>query len=187
MELSRSLTIELQRMPSWAKNILIVVGASIVLGLFANLAIPLPFTPVALVTQSGVVLLLAALLGSKRAPAAVALFLAQGAMGLPVFANGAGGFVKLIGPSGGYLLGYFVAAYVTAKIIEMSEERSLTNALVALTVGTLIILCAGGAWLASYVGASQAFVMGILPFLLGDLFKVAAILKILHWMGWGRP
>ncbi len=186
MELSRSLTIELQKMPAWAKHVLLVVGASIILGLFANVSIPLWFTPVPIATQSGVVILLAALLGSKRAPAAVALFLAQGAVGLPVFANGTGGFVKLIGPTGGYFLGYLAAAYITAKIIEMSPERTLKNALVAMIVGAGLILTIGAGWLASFVGVKQAFVMGILPFLAGDALKIAVGAKILHWMGWSK-
>jgi biotin transport system substrate-specific component len=186
MAFARTLALELQKMPTWAKNILIVSGASIVLGLFAHVAIPLPFTPVPIVTQDSVILLMAVLLGPKRAAASVAAFLAQGALGLPVFANGAGGLAVFMGPRGGYLIGYLAAAFVVAKLVEVLKKKTILNAFYALLAGQFILFALGAAWLSTYVGFTQAIVLGIVPFLIGDAIKTVAILKILQWIGWDK-
>src|ERR1700674_1128563 len=101
----KTLVIREEKIFSFLSSATLVILSSILIGLFAKVSIPLPFTPVPLATQSGVVLILAVLLGSKRAFAAVLLFLMQGAAGLPVFIKGAG-IAYLIGPTGGYLIGY---------------------------------------------------------------------------------
>lgn len=186
MELTKNLALELQKLPAWAKNILIVAGASILLGLFAHLAIPLPFTPVPIATQSAVVLLMGVLLGQKRSVAAVAAFLAQAAIGFPVLATGASGVAVLVGPTAGYLFGYLAAAFIVATIIDLSKERSLKSACFAMIVGSIVIFACGAAWLATFVGIKQAIVLGVLPFLIGDALKVAVLLKLLQWLGWNK-
>src|SRR2546423_1806286 len=97
---------------NWIQDVAVVIGASIIIALFAPVAIPLPFTPVPIATQVHVILLLSCFLGSRRAALTVMTFLIQGAMGLPVFAGGAAGIMVLAGPRGGYLLGYLAAAFV---------------------------------------------------------------------------
>lgn len=186
MALARALVIELQKMPLWAKNILIVSAASIILGLFAQVAIPLPFTPVPLITQDALVLLMAALLGPKRAVASVAAFLAQGAMGFPVFARGGSGLLYMAGPTGGYLVGYLLAAFVVASLIELFKTRSIWNTLYAMVAGQIAIYACGVAWLSTFVGFSQAILLGVVPFLLGSALKIGFGLKLLHWIGWER-
>jgi biotin transport system substrate-specific component len=186
MTISKAIVHELHKMPLWAKNTLIIVGASLILALLGRLAIPLPFTPVPLILQGSAVLLLGVLLGSKRAASAVALLLAQAAIGLPVLSAGAVGLAKFMGPTGGYIIGFLVAAYTVGKIIELQSKRTLANAFFAMCVGQVIIFTLGAAWLSTFVGFQQAILLGIVPFILGDLIKMAAGLKILQWMKWDK-
>src|SRR5438132_729237 len=97
----RSISMAFEKAPTWVRNTLLILGSSLVLGLFANVAIPLPFTPVPIATQPAIVLMLGVLLGSKRALAAVGAFLGQAAFGLPVLAGGVGGIAKFAGPTAG--------------------------------------------------------------------------------------
>lgn len=179
-----TLTIALKKVPSWAKNALFVVGASLLIGLSAHLSVPLPFTPVSIVIQNGVILLLAVFLGSRRAPASVALFLAQGMMGFPVFANGAAGIHYLLGPKGGYYFGYFIAAFLVGWIVERGREKTLLKAFIAMGVGALTIFLFGAAWLATFIGIEKAILLGVLPFLIGDFCKLVVSLKVLQWFRW---
>ena len=186
MALAKVLAVELQKMPNWAKNVLIISGASILLGLLAHVSIPLPFTPVPITLQGSVILLMSVLLGPKRAVATVAAFLAQGAMGFPVFANGAGGLSYFLGSTGGYLLGYLPASFVAAYLVERFETRSIRNALVALVAGNIVLFACGAAWLSTFLGLEKAILLGVVPFLLGDAIKIGLGLKILQWLGWGK-
>lgn len=164
---------------SWAKDALVVLGASVIIALFAPISIHLPFSPVPIATQGHVILLLAVLLGSKRSAMAVMTYLAQGAAGLPVFSGGKAGLLCLAGPTGGYLLGYVVAAYVTGLLIERSAKRTPGRALMAMSVGNLVIYLFGLSWLSQYIGLSSAFTLGMLPFLIGDSLKLLAGVRIL--------
>lgn len=184
MAIARTRNAELVKIPEWAKNTVLIVGASLLLGLSTHLAIPLPFTPVPLVTRVTIVLLLGVLLGSKRAPLAVALFLLQGALGLPVFLNGPTGLAAFAGPTAGYLFGYVIAAHVVGKIVEINKERTLMRAFLAMAVGNGIVLALGSAWLSTLVGLQKALWLGVAPFLIGDLIKLTLAAKILKWMGW---
>lgn len=169
---------------SAARDFALVLLASIIICLSGQVSIPLWFTPVPLATQNSTVLLMAALLGARRGGAATFIFLVQGAMGLPVFSTGAAGFAKFLGPTGGYLMGYLIAAFVVGYIAE--KRKSIASAAVALAVGNLIIYLCGASFLAKFVGLSKAATLGILPFLLGDLIKILASLKILQWAGWSK-
>lgn len=164
---------------SWLQDALMILGASVIIALFAPISIHLPFTPVPIATQVHVILLLAVLMGSKRSALAVMTYLAQGAVGLPVFAGGKGGILCLAGPTGGYLLGYVAAAYVTGLLIERSSRKTLGSALMAMGVGNLIIYLFGLGWLSQFVGLSSAFTLGMLPFLFGDALKLLAGVRIL--------
>jgi biotin transport system substrate-specific component len=164
---------------SWLKNIALVLGASILIGLFAPIAIHLPFTPIPIATQAHVVLLLSCILGCKRASMAVLAFLCQGAMGLPVFAGGMAGIAILAGPKGGYLLGYLAAAFVTGFLMERMGNRTSSKAFAAMGLGNLVIYFFGLPWLSRFVGWEGAFLLGMLPFLIGDLLKLVLATKLL--------
>ncbi len=157
---------------SWLKEAAVVLGASIIIALFAPVSIRLPFSPIAIAVQAHVVLLLSCLLGSKRASLAVMTYLFQGAIGLPVFACGGAGIAYLAGPSGGYLLGYLAAAFVTGFMMERMRNRTPSKAFAAMGLGNLIVYLFGLPWLARYIGWQNAVVFGMLPYLFLDLVKL---------------
>lgn len=146
---------------------LVVFFASLLIALFGSVSIPLWFTPIPIATQNMVIFMLAATLGGRRAFAAVSLFLMQGAMGLPVFANGAAGLGILMGPRGGYLIGYAAATFLVGYLIEKKWHP-----LAAFGAGALTIFAFGAAYLSSFVGLEKAFTLGVAPFLFGDFLKV---------------
>ena len=153
------------------KEISLIVGCSLLLGLLGKVMIPLPFTPVPLALRSQLVLLMAVVLGPRRAVLAVLGFLVQGAVGMPVFTNGSAGLGAMIGPNGGYLVGYVAAAMAAGWL----AKRSLGLALLA---GTAVIYLFGAAYLSTFVGAQNALMMGVVPFLIGDALKIALNWKI---------
>lgn len=163
----------------WLKEITVILLASFIIALFAPIAIRLPFTPVPIGTQGHVVLLIGALLGSRRGSLAVLTYLLQGAMGLPIFASGNSGLLYLAGPTGGYLLGYVAAAFLTGLLIEQMQNRSAAKIFAALGAGNLVLYVFGLPWLSRFVGWHAAFTLGMLPFLIGDLFKLIIVSKVL--------
>ncbi len=134
----------------------------------------MPFSPVPVTGQTLAVLTLAMLLGSARGAACVAAYLAQGLAGFPVFAAGLGGFAHLLGPTGGYLLGFAFGAYVAGRLAERGWSRTLGRSAAALSAGTAVIFAVGYGWLALFVGPAQALALGVAPFLTGAGLKIAA-------------
>ena len=151
-----------------------VVIASLLLSLAGPLAIPLPFTPVPLALAPHLCLFLALTLGKTRASLVVLGYLLQGAMGLPVFALGASGVLHLIGPRGGYLIGYLAATYLTGYLVE--KNRSTRCVALSLIAGNAVIYLFGAAQLSLFFGVSSACTLGVLPFLAGDGLKIVALL-----------
>jgi biotin transport system substrate-specific component len=137
---------------------------------------------VPIATQNSVVLLLAVLLGPRKGAAAVLAFLVQGALGWPVFAGGIGGAAVLLGPRGGYLIGYLVAAYAVGALIEKAQEKTAAKTFLALAAGTGIIYVLGAGYLSLFVGAEKALFLGVAPFILGDVLKTLCGMKILNWI-----
>lgn len=162
----------------FACDLMKILGCSIVIGLFAKISIPLPFTPVPLATQPHVILLLALVLGSKRAALATAAFVLEGAMGLPVFAGGKSGLLALAGPTGGYILGYIAAAYIAGFVFEKAREKTIKTAFLSMAAGNLAIYAFGVGYLSTFVGFKSAIALGMLPFLLGDALKLLASSKL---------
>lgn len=168
-----SLSIPLEREPSLFREIALTLGANLSIALLAKGALFLPFSPVPLALQVSWVLLLAAHLEKRHAMGAILLFLLEGALGLPVFAGGLGGLPILLGPRGGYLLGYAVATWVTATWRE--KQGSLP---MALFLGNLTVYLCGWSQLSLFIGGANALLVGILPFLAGDLLKLIAGQKL---------
>lgn len=158
---------------SLAKQAGIVIGASAVIAVCARLVLPLPFTPVPLTLANFGVLLVGLALGSKRGFAAAALYLAWGAMGLPVFSPaGVGGVAQLLGPTGGYLLAYPVVAFAAGWLSERGVASFGRN-IVAGSAAEIILFSAGIAWLAVVTRSWQrALAFGLLPFLFAEVVKV---------------
>jgi biotin transport system substrate-specific component len=136
------------------------------------IVIPLPFSPVPIALQSGFVILAGLLLPLRWAVASVGGYLLLGAVGLPLFAGGTGGLGHVLGPTGGYLLGYLPAVAITAVLAGDSPWR---NGLAG-AVGSLVVYAVGVPWLGVVQGLSvlQAVSLGMLPFLIGDALKVVA-------------
>ncbi|MGB9890072.1 MAG: biotin transporter BioY [Anaerolineae bacterium] len=151
---------------------LLIGGGSVWVGLMAQIAIPLPFTPVPITGQTFGVLLVGALLGSRRGALALGLYLLEGIAGLPVFAGGSGGLARLLGPTGGYLVGFVAAAAVTGWLCERGGDRRVLTAVLAMLAGNLVIYLFGLPWLACLVGPERALIMGLWPFIPGDLLKL---------------
>jgi len=156
-----------------------VLGGSLLLALCAQIRIPLPFTPVPITGQTFAVLLLPVMLGGWRGPAAVAVYLAQGALGLPFFAGGAGGVAALAGPTGGYLFGFLVAAVVIA-VLAGHRGGGRARIALAMVAGNVVIYLCGVPWLARFVdgGLAAAIALGMTPFLIGDAIKLIAALIV---------
>ena len=167
------------------KDVLLVVGFNVLLILSAHVSIPLWFTPVPITLQTFVVMLAAATLGSRRGTMVMLLYLAEGAVGLPVFAVGGGWAYLIAGPTAGYLWSYPIAAFVVGFLAERGLDRRFLTSVIAMLAGTLIIYALGVGWLAAilHIGLSKAFVLGMLPFIPGDLLKVviAALLLPTAW------
>ena len=152
---------------------LISLMGSFFIGLFANIKIYLPFTIVPIVLQMQMVFLLVFLLGRKKAVLSVIFFLIQGGMGLPVFSGGFG----LFGPTGGYLVGYLVAAFVIGEMVKGS--RSYLKGFIAICVGTFVVYILGFLVLSFYLGVEKAFILGVLPFIPIDILKNLFLVKLL--------
>lgn len=172
--------------PSWLRSVGIVVGGSLLLALCAHVSVPLWFTPVPLSLQPFGVLLLGLLLAPGMAAATVVAYLAEGAAGLPVFApSPVNGIAHLLGPTGGYLMAYPVAA-VLISFLWRRTGRGFAMALVSAALGDLLILASGAMWLAAsnHAALNAALSAGMLAFLPGDALKVAAAAGIAA--GWQR-
>ncbi len=157
----------------WLKQLAVVVGGSAVIAVCARLVFPLPFTPVPLTLANFGVLLVGLSLGSKRGFASAALYLAWGAVGMPVFSPaGVGGLAQLLGPTGGYLLAYPVVAFVAGWLAE-SGSISFSRNLAAGIVAELLLFASGIAWLRIMTGSWQrAVAFGLAPFIFAEVLKV---------------
>ena len=148
---------------SQLRDVLLVTMASILLAFSGKISFTLPFTPVPIAIQNNAILLVGLLLGARRGFYAVALLLFQALIGLPVLSAGATvGLARFLGPTGGYLIGYAISAYVAGRIYEKK------GALFALTAGLLTQYTIGGLWLGNFVGFANAITCGVVPFILGD-------------------
>jgi biotin transport system substrate-specific component len=162
----------------WLRTAGIILGGSMFAAVCSRVALPLWFTPVPLTLQPFAVLLIGLLLTPRLAAATLGAFLAEGAMGLPVFAPGVSlslGMAHLLGPTGGFLLAYPVAAILISFLWRRSA-RSFPSGLIAAALGDLLILACGALWLAAvaHISFLTAVSMAVLPFLPGDALKVTA-------------
>jgi len=162
-----------ERIFEGTRQVALVVGGSLVVALCARITIPLPFTPVPLTVQNFGVLLVGLLLGSRRGFAALALYLAEGAMGMPVFSpTGAGGIAQLLGPTGGFLLAYPLVAWLAGFVMEHGR-KSFARAALGGLLGELLLFTGGLTWLAVLThSVAQAFRWGLYWFVFAEVIKV---------------
>jgi len=169
----------------WAQQIAIVVGASLFVALCARVTLPLPFTPVPLTLQNFGVLLVGLTLGSRRGFAALALYLVEGAVGMPVFnPAGLGGVAQLLGPTGGYLLAYPFVAALAGWIMERGR-KTFARAAVAGLLAEVVLFASGISWLAVLTHSfAQAVRFGLYWFVFAEVIKVMSAAGIAA--GWYR-
>jgi biotin transport system substrate-specific component len=161
--------------PAVRAIVLALIG-TVLLTLSAKIQVP--FWPVPMTMQTFVVLVLGMAYGWRLAGATVLLYLAQGAIGLPVFAAG-GGIAYFAGPTAGYLVGFLLAAVAVGWLAEHGWDRSPLRTLAAMLIGTVIIFACGIAWLSTLIGVARAVGAGLVPFLLGEAVKIALATAIL--------
>ncbi len=173
---------------TWFYDSFLVLGGSFLITLSAQIAIPLPFSPVPITGQTFAVLVVGMLLGRLRGTAAILVYLAEGSLGLPVFAGGVAGIAKIAGPTGGYLVSFLPAAYLVGYLAEKGWDRRIFTTFLAMILGNVIIFGFGALWLARFVGLDQALSLGVLPFLAGDVVKIGLAAFILPgaWKLLGR-
>ena len=153
------------------------VAGSLLVAVCAHISVPLLFTPVPLTLQTFAVLLLGLTLAPATAFAALALYLIEGAAGLPVFSpHGPGGLLQLMGPTGGYLLSYPFVAALTSLLARRVGRASFTSYALSAAAGSLLILALGALWFSvlTHLPFTTALKMTVWPFLPGDALKVCA-------------
>ena len=167
------------------KTIIAAVMATALVAICAHIAVPLGFTPIPVTMQTFAVLLLGLLFSPGAAFACLALYLVEGAFGLPVFSpHGPGGIAQLLGPSGGYLLSYPFAAAL-ASLLYRRGRRRFVDAIAAAGLASVLILAAGASWLGllGHLRFSVIFAQSIAPFLFGDAVKVVAATACVSLLG----
>ncbi|HMX17726.1 MAG TPA: biotin transporter BioY [Anaerolineales bacterium] len=163
------------RTATWLRDLLLIVFGSLFVAALAQVEIPLPFTPVPITGQTFGVLIIGAAMGSRRGAMSLALYLAEGIVGLPFFAGGAHGLSVVVGATGGYLIGFIAAAYIIGLLAERGLERNARTSFIPFLVGTTIIYAFGITWLSILLGSfSKAIALGMVPFLIGDVIKLLA-------------
>jgi biotin transport system substrate-specific component len=156
-----------------AAQIAIVVSASLFVALCARIYIPLPGTPVPLTVQNLGVLLVGLTLGSRRGFAALALYLAEGAMGMPVFSpGGLVGIAHIVGPTGGYLIAYPFVAALTGYIFGRGKP-AFSRAVMACVAGEILLFTFGISWLYVYTHSfAKALSFGLYWFIFAEILKI---------------
>lgn len=167
--------------------VLVAAGAALT-ALLAQVAVPL--YPVPITGQTLAVLLVGATLGAARGAISLALYAVLGVVGLPVFSDYASGVDVVLGPTGGYIVGFIVSAALVGWLSERAWERQILKALATFAVGTLVVFAVGLPWLAVALGLDlmQTLNGGLFPFLIGGAIKalIAAGLLPLAWWGADR-
>ena len=158
-------------------QLLSVLFVTVLTASAAQLSFPLPFTPVPFTIQPMIVLVGAAVLGSRLGALAQIVYLMLGIAGLPVFAFSPElpqGVARLLGPTGGYLMAYPIAAYVTGCLAERGLDRHYLTSILAMSVGLSVIFLGGVLWIARAAGLETALATGLYPFIIVDIVKVVA-------------
>lgn len=165
------------------RSVSLVVAFSLLTALAAQIVIPVG--PVPITAQTFAVLLTGALLGSRLGAMAMIVYLIEGASGLPFFYGGHGGIAHLLGPTGGYLVAFPAGAFITGAFAENGWDKRFSTAVVAMAVGSALILLAGWAWFAALMHAplAAAFQVSVAPHIIGDIVKILLAAAVLP-TGW---
>jgi biotin transport system substrate-specific component len=161
---------------SLVTDIALVVGFAALTAAAAQLTFHLPFTPVPITGQTFAVLASGTVLGIKRGGLSQLLYVLVGALGAPVYAAGAGGWAAATGATGGYLIGFVLAAALVGALADRRQDRSLLTSIPAMLAGSAVVYAIGVPWLAWKLGVSgtKAVELGMAPVLIGDAVKLLA-------------
>lgn len=156
----------------WVRSVGLVLGFSLLMALSAQIVIPIGAVPIT--GQTFVVLLTGALLGSRLGAITMIVYLVEGVSGLPFFFGGSSGFGHLLGPTGGYLVAFPAAAFITGAFAEHDWDRRFPSAVAAMAIGSLVITLSGWAWYAILTNSSMmvVFKYTVLPLIPGDIIKI---------------
>jgi biotin transport system substrate-specific component len=171
----------------WLRSVILAVAGSLLVALCAKIKVDIG--PVPLTMQTLAVLTIGAAYGSRLGAATMLLYLAEGAAGLPVFAGSPiFGLTHILGPTGGYLMSYPIAAALVGFLAERGFDRSIPRMLAATLLGSAVILVLGVLWLSTFLGMEKAVAVGLMPFIIGDIIKatLAALAFPLAWKLVGR-
>jgi biotin transport system substrate-specific component len=170
---------------SAAGTAVLVLAGALFVALTAQVRIPLGFTPVPITGQTLGVLLVGGALGARRGVASIVLYLLIGFVGFPVFTNGAHGIAQLWGATGGYLVGFVVAAAIAGRLADIGGDRRIPPAVLGMAIASLVIYVFGllGLMIVLGVGPGRALELGLYPFVVGDVLKavLAALLLPAAW------
>jgi len=167
----------------WTRSVSLVVAFSLLTALAAQIVIPIG--PVPITGQTFAVLLTGALLGSRLGAMAMIVYLIEGASGLPFFYGGSSGIAHLLGPTGGYLVAFPAGAFITGAFAENGWDKRFFTAVVAMAVGSIVILLAGWAWFSvlTHTPPLAAFKVSVAPHIVGDIIKILLAAAVLP-TGW---
>lgn len=174
------------------RHVGLIVAGALLIFLTARISVVLPGNPVPFTMQNFGILVVGGALGLRRGGVAAILYVLLGVVGLPFFAEGRGGLTVIWGATGGYLVGFIVAAALVGRLAELGWDRRLGGAIGATALGTIVIYAIGVPWLAVVVGlsAGDAIATGLVPFLLGDILKLlaaAVVFPAAWWVVGRRP
>jgi biotin transport system substrate-specific component len=163
------------------RDVVLVVGAALFTAICAQISIPVPGSPVPVTGQTFAVLVAGAALGANRGAASMLLYMALGLIGLPVYSDGESGFQVIWGATGGYIVGFILAAYVIGRLAEARYDRAPVKALPVFAMGSILVFAIGVPWLAVAADLSlvRAIELGFVPFILGGIVKAAAAAAVL--------
>ena len=167
----------------WTRSVSLAVVFSLLTALAAQIVIPIG--PVPITGQTFAVLLTGALLGSRLGSMAMIMYLVEGAVGLPFFYGGSGGLGHILGPTGGYLVAFPAAAFITGAFAENGWDKRFLTAVAAMAVGSLVILLAGWLWFSLLMSTNPlaAFKVSVAPHIAGDVIKILLAAAVLP-TGW---
>jgi len=165
----------------WLRAAVLAVAGSLLLT--ASAKVQVPFWPVPMTMQTFAVLVLGMAYGPRLGAATVALYLGQGALGLPVFAGAGAGLAYMAGPTGGYLAGFLISAWIVGHLAGRGWDRNLLSGVAAFIIGDAVLFACGMAWLAALAGFETAVAAGLLPFLPGEALKIALAAALMA-AGW---
>jgi biotin transporter BioY len=167
----------------WTRSVSLVFVFSLLTALAAQIVIPIGLVPIT--AQTFAVLLTGALLGSRLGAVAMIIYLLEGVSGLPFFYGGHGGITHLLGPTGGYLVAFPAAAFITGAFAENGWDKRFLTAVAAMAAGSAIIIVAGWAWFTfvTHSAPGVAFKLTVAPFLIGDVIKIMLAAAVLP-AGW---